>query len=823
MAKVADVQNCMMELLSRGAISMRWFKRWEHELAQGGDRAVAAEAAIMKQFRFMREEVVARKKAQVMTSAALLRARKAMDEHPRGKFWGLMSRLVYDPFQHGELRSIDRLHKANNRIMFSEIGDLLGKLHSRKLGFVQDHEGAADVIRELFRLQGMAGGKRAKLDGATEFAAGFKRVMDWAFDELNKSGGFVRHRRDFGFTQFHNPQKIRQVTKELYIRKVRPLIDEGRIYDGDGAVIDPKKIEQYLGNVYDEIIAGDVELRPGELWQRHKASRSMAYKTADAYLEYNKMFGEDNLWHAMLRHVDDVGRDLAVMHEFGPNADAVYATLRMEAAASVEDKTLGKWWGGAAMRKMDATYAAVRGIDRNPVNPQIGNVQAAGEAWLHAAQLGSSVLSAWSDIPTSLTNVRLNGGSMLRFLKLALAEFQPGLTGHERRVHGFGLGVILETWTRTGMLSRFSDLLHVNKAMNGMNEAVMRGTFIQPWTEGIRAAFQKEMLWTLGENTGKSLEQLKLHKEGRKVAALLERSGLADIWDDVRAVPTEEFNGAQFLSLNKLKEANLTHQRKLDIMRKVMMMIDSESDFAVVTPDALVRGVMRNRGPDEIVQGMMGQAGSVVRRGLMTYKSFGFSMMLRWLGRTILAEYNRGGHWIARSMYGLAALQAAMLPVGILSYQAKRKVKGQDFMDWDDPRLLVQGGLQAGGWGLFGDFLQGMGVNRYGGTVWETVAGPWPRFIGATASAALPQSATAFLDHDSLHEANNRKDMDEFIDWAADYTPFASSAWYARYAYDKLVIDAFKRWNDPMHRYEQEQQKARARWAEQEDYWESEE
>lgn len=125
------------------------------------------------------------------------------------------------------------------------------------------------------------------------------------------------------------------------------------------------------------------------------------------------------------------------------------------------------------------------------------------------------------------------------------------------------------------------------------------------------------------------------------------------------------------------------------------------------------------------------QAGTVegeAYRFAMQFKQYGISFIQKVFGR--YAQEDR--FWkIPGALFGMPKAEAAqfaqlivtMTGLGYLSMAAKDIAKGREPRDPRDPRTWGAAFVQGGGAGIYGDFLFAR-VNRFGGSVGDTVMGP---------------------------------------------------------------------------------------------------
>jgi len=190
----------------------------------------------------------------------------------------------------------------------------------------------------------------------------------------------------------------------------------------------------------------------------------------------------------------------------------------------------------------------------------------------------------------------------------------------------------------------------------------------------------------------------------------------------------------------------------------------------------------------------------------MQFKSFGFSFTTLQLEamQQILAREG----WKNVGAY-FASLVIPLTLGGAVAMQIKHLLQGKDLEDMTSPQFWLRAGVQGGGFGIIGDFLQDA-TNRFGGGVVETLIGPAPAFIGDvvnTGFAAVGQMTGA-----------KRNTGREAIKLAQRYTPILSSHWATRGAYRHLILDQLQFLTDPEAHQAFKAQMSRAK-NQGQDYW----
>lgn len=174
-------------------------------------------------------------------------------------------------------------------------------------------------------------------------------------------------------------------------------------------------------------------------------------------------------------------------------------------------------------------------------------------------------------------------------------------------------------------------------------------------------------------------------------------------------------------------------------------------------------------------------------RAFGQFKSFGIAVALLHGGRLFneLAQ----GRKAAGAVYAGAAL-ATLTMLGMVSMQAKQIAKGEDPRDMTDWRNWSAAMVQAGGFGIYGDFFLA-DQNRLGGGLVQTIVGPVPGRAADLMKATIGNIQEA-SDPTKLKTNAGR----ELLKNVKAFDPLAS-LWFTRTAWDRLVYANQQRAVDP--------------------------
>ncbi|HEV2748575.1 MAG TPA: hypothetical protein VGW34_14930 [Allosphingosinicella sp.] len=665
--------------------------------------------------------------------------------------------------------------------------------HSRNLaGAPRDKSGLNDLGRERF---GEATGNLS----AKELAAAFGEAAEYARLRFNRGGGAVGKREDWGLPQHHDTMKVRAVPYQQWRADLLPALALERMTDdATGQPFTPDSIEAALKNAYDAIRSDGWTRREagglgrGKLANSHSDHRFFVFRDFAAWNEYREKYGSGTLFDAMIGHLDGMARDIAMVEQMGPNPAATLKWLQdkvKKAAAEDPDP------GGAGIDRARSTadvklanlYAVVSGELNAPVSETWARRFGGVRSFLTSALLGSTTLVATpTDIGFGTITRAYNGLPVTRQLGSYLKLLNP-LSRADRRV-AVRLGLIAEEASKiAASLNRYIDGVHGPEVAMRLSDAVMRLSGLAPWTQAARWAFGMETLGHLADVRGTAWDGLE-----SALRAMMERYGIdAPGWDAIRASEPYRHRGAEFLRPDDVADEALGD--------KMLRMVLTETDYAVPTATARARSVLSfGQRP-----GTLG--GEIVRNGAL-FKSFGVSMILTHGARMMEQKgWNRAKYF--------AGLTVTTTLLGGLALQLTALAKGRDAQDMSDGWFWARAALKGGGYGIFGDFIgAGANENRFGGGFAETLAGP---VVGAFADLARSGGKMIADARDPDKEVNAGK---EVIKLAKRYVP-GGTLWYARAAYERLVLDQLAEEIDPDYHDSWRRMEDRAAALGQEYYW----
>jgi hypothetical protein len=670
-----------------------------------------------------------------------------------------------------------RMHAIKGRA-HGLITELLAEHHRNVIGQVRNKAQLDDIVRELFK-PGSTGNAYAR-----ELADAWGRSAEMLRSRFNEAGGQIGKLENWGLPQSHSSVLVRKAGYVAWRDFIAPLLDRGRMIDNlTGEPMTDGKLELELRAAFEKIRTdGWSSIAPGNaggrmLANQHAEHRFLHFLDGDAWLAYQRKFGSGTPFDAMMGHVQAMSRDIALMEILGPNPSATIRWLQDTVMKSAE---LDVSPGSKAIKeakagnpKIQRLYDEITGSLSRPENEKI----ALGFGTLRALQvsvrLGSAILSALPTDPAfGAVTRRFNGLPAWKMFG-GYAKMLNPLSAADRKF-AVRAGLIAEEWARmTAAQHRILNEELTGEVARRLAEGTLRVSGLAAYTQAGRWAFGMEFLAHLTDESSKPFAEL----DGRLQRAMLRHGIDAANWDAIRQAPLETHKGVGWI-LPQNVEDRLAGDR-------LLQMIQTEADFAVPLADLRTRAMMNNIAPKGTWTGELA-------RSALLFKTFGITLMMthgrRMLEQTPvnMARY-AAAYFILTTLGGAAAMELKAISKG----QDPRPIPGAKDPPLKHAEFWGAATLQGGGWGIWGDFL-GSTSNRFGGGPGETAAGPL-----ASTGANLGTLAFSTI-RAGLGDKRARPGRD-LVKAIRQETP-ASSMWFARVAFQRLVADQIQEQIDPDYR-----------------------
>lgn len=769
-------QDLYQELLER------YGQRHDPETADA--MAVADTGRIMReQTRHKRRVVLMQIQAQRRLAGNLDGYRNLSGHNDQADALGAL--LEYD--QAARFENVSSLREALRGRYHRAIADALYRFRTDLLGRARNKAEIPDIVDEL---HGTDTGKPE----AKEMAKAIAEAFEMARLDFNAAGGSIGRLEDFGMPHRHDGTRIKQAGFDAWAREIEPRLDWERIPDhGTGqpfASSSPAARRAFLKSIFDDLTTDGWHSREPSfqagigaraLYNQRADHRVLHFRSGADWRAYNDAFGRDDPWTAIVGHLDQMARDVALMRVLGPNPKA---GLEFAVQHATKAARTGGWPLEAFNRagfmdpvnKVSAKahtarnmLALLTGAANSPVNGRWASIMSGMRAFLNASYLQGAMLSAATDpvfAKMAANHVGMDAGRVMnRYFRMIandgdrVAAVRAGIVSDLLAQGGAGMARYLgEQWT--------PDLAH------RLSEFVMRAQGLSGHTDNLRMAFQMEFMGFLADHARTPFGELP--RELRELFLAQRGFDEAD-WDVIRSTPLADIGGAPFLIPDDMRaRGDIAPERGEGLALRLMAAIREQAEFAVPSTSL--------RGRAILVEGRPGTFVGELQRSTLMFKSFALSTWFNQMGRVLFAQQ-------VRSRMEVVAIFAALTTLaGGVSMNLKEIAKGRDPRPMDTAEFWGAAALQGGGLGIFGDFFYAS-ENRFGGGLAATAAGPMIGFAGDVLSLTIGNAAQA-VRGDRTNAGR------ELVTFLRRHTPPAEM-WYVNLATQRLLFDNLQRALDP--------------------------
>lgn len=692
------------------------------------------------------------------------------------------------------------------------VGDMRGRqdtltLEGRKNGILKiDMAEMNDAFEEYSKFfgfkftdqQAMNIAKEMDASGSTGDKAAAKLVKSWdkwallAKARKNELGANIGHLEDWRLPQAWDPSETKKFgldnteraqlllpttkdaekkalykkAREAWIQEAFPRMNRDKYKNDDGTQFNDEELHDVLSKTFDIITtkglssplkyneAGEIVGMSGSksLAQKLAEHRTLHFKTAVDWLEFNKATGTRDVLGIMQKAIIQNSRDTALLEVFGPNPVKGFETALTQ-AKHYDRSDKGAW-------KAQLYFDEIAGTANIPVSDRgelFANASLGLRQWMVAAKMGSVLLSQVNDVATYTAIARSDGLGIGKALKLAVQELIP--LGAEGRKQAAQLGIASQAMIND-VATRYGEAVQGTKLSSRFANGTVRLAGMEWWTESMKRSFELLTAFHTADAATSGITDPHFKR-------MLERYGITDAdWEIIKKAPQADYSGQKMITPMSIKSLGESPEIR-EAAIKYAAMLSEEADIAVVSPGARERALIRNSTKPGTLSGE-------VMRTTALFKTFTLSLSTKVLPRVFGAEGTAGFR------AGLAAQFAlSMIIAGGVSYQLKSLAFGRNPRDITTPSFWMAAAAQSGGLGIFGDFLFA-DYNRFGGDITSTIAGPVGGFMSDATKLTIGNARQALMGKDTHFGA-------EAFQFVKNYTPLVN-LWYTRAALDHLLL-----------------------------------
>ncbi|HWT40379.1 MAG TPA: hypothetical protein VN081_03895 [Dongiaceae bacterium] len=301
---------------------------------------------------------------------------------------------------------------------------------------------------------------------------------------LNKAGAYVLPTPRVLFnSKVANPAKVAAMGKQAFIDMVNGLELDKSFFRG----MEDTEIEKYLGDVYDKLskggqyqaptgnfdgIGGLTKERYRNLANSNSLDVDIPFATADAFKQFAAATSDEPLTAFITRRMDQIGRSVGLMENFGPAPERFLDDLMGKYADKMSDKdksfllnkgvpitdrgkltmftapfeVIKNWTLDA--HPADA-LAEMLGKTSNPADPSFAAIGRGLRNWASMASLGQGVFAQLTDLPIRVAQVIKYGQDPFEALMHPLTQFAELLPTDQQKQFYTDMGLAAETMVHT--------------------------------------------------------------------------------------------------------------------------------------------------------------------------------------------------------------------------------------------------------------------------------------------------------------------------------------------------------------------------------------
>lgn len=681
--------------------------------------------------------------------------------------------------------SVRSLQEAYESMINASINEVLEKTGLKITGTSRDQALLTEMMQELH-------GEPSGNPIAVRLAEAVTKAQHRMIQQFNAHGGNMRILKDHGVPHSHDASTIRKAGFDAWASKIERQLAWDRIDDFQtgspfaatpGTVPPRSATQRFLQDVYDGITTkGWDDKNPSmamggkALYNQRAEHRVLHFKSGTDWMDYAKEFGASDPFTAMLNGLHGMARDVAQMRVLGPNPKAGLAYAEQVALARAAE--LGEAQLQTRVerqgKKSRAYLAHIDGSASVPEHEGWASFFSGTRAVLSSVQLGSAVVTSVTDAATITAAAQAVGMGAARTLTRSVELMANHATRATAARMGYVAGALADAG---GGYSRFMGQAFTSGLPDRLAGFTMRASGLSFVTDMRKVAFQMEFSGHMADNSN-----LRFADIDAPLRRALENRGITSTdWDHLRHADARFVadGGADFISPYYFMENQTTMPRAEaeGLAMRVQMVMQEQLEYAV--PTTSIEGKVLLQGETK-----PGTFSGELLRSVVSYKSFTMSLMFGQYRRFMAQPTVLG-----KAKYA-AKISAMLWLTGALAVQLKELAKGNDPRPMVDGKFFMAALLQGGGVGIFGDFFASE-TNRVGGGFPQTLAGPVFGSAIPDAIGFLAENASAAWNSKDTHIG---KDL---VNIGRKYTPFLSSAWYARTAYSRLVMDELQSLIDP--------------------------
>lgn len=689
---------------------------------------------------------------------------------------------------HGDMsgiQSIDSKARAIASIYRGELVDFYTNIKGG-LGIFTDQELVQKIVRERF-------GENTGDALAKKISDKMGDVFETMRDRFNRNGGDIGKLDNWGLPQTHNLEKIAKAGKEAWVNKAESLIDTRQYVHENGDYYSQQEIRSLLEYTYDTLSSdGANKIEVGrqatgggtsKVTNRHGESRVLHFKDAESWLEYQSEFGGMQFVDLVEAHINGLSKDIAMVENLGSNPKTALKILMDAAAKKDWEKGIEENQTKSSRKRAQVMFDEFSG-GNSPQSQVLANLGLAYRSMNVASMLGGTTIASLADQATIAKNASVHNVSYRKAFGGLIEQLNPANKADRELAHSLGLATeemlgSIARWSDDGLTSTYGKSEKLARISSGVATQVMRVSFLNALTSASKVGFTKLLMEKYGR-LSRSKAWNDLDAQDRE---LLSSTGLNErAWQVFQlAEPVVDRKGNQLMSARSIYEIPDEKLTAFGDPKQVKDQVASQLQAHLLDEQgmAVIEAGLRER--TWMTVGAKGTITGEVFKGLMQFKSFSASFLMRQGSRTMAQEGLKG-----KAAYAIP-LMVSMTLLGGLVVQLREILNGNDpqtIYDSNDPKkatsFFMRSLVAGGGLPVLGDILVA-GTDTSGRDANSFVSGP----LGSDFTSLLGLTVGNLTQYNEGKDTNFGNEAFKFVKGKIP----AQNLWYTKAAINRMFFD----------------------------------
>ncbi len=689
---------------------------------------------------------------------------------------------------HGDMsgiQSIDSKARAIASIYRGELVDFYTNIKGG-LGIFTDQELVQKIVRERF-------GENTGDALAKKISDKMGDVFETMRDRFNRNGGDIGKLDNWGLPQTHNLEKIAKAGKEAWVNKAESLIDTRQYVHENGDYYSQQEIRSLLEYTYDTLSSdGANKIEVGrqatgggtsKVTNRHGESRVLHFKDAESWLEYQSEFGGMQFVDLVEAHINGLSKDIAMVENLGSNPKTALKILMDAAAKKDWEKGIEENQTKSSRKRAQVMFDEFSG-GNSPQSQVLANLGLAYRSMNVASMLGGTTIASLADQATIAKNASVHNVSYRKAFGGLIEQLNPANKADRELAHSLGLATeemlgSIARWSDDGLTSTYGKSEKLARISSGVATQVMRVSFLNALTSASKVGFTKLLMEKYGR-LSRSKAWNDLDVQDRE---LLSNTGLDErAWQVFQlAEPVVDRKGNQLMSARSIYEIPDEKLTAFGDPKQVKDQVASQLQAHLLDEQgmAVIEAGLRER--TWMTVGAKGTITGEVFKGLMQFKSFSASFLMRQGSRTMAQEGLKG-----KAAYAIP-LMVSMTLLGGLVVQLREILNGNDpqtIYDSNDPKkatsFFMRSLVAGGGLPVLGDILVA-GTDTSGRDANSFVSGP----LGSDFTSLLGLTVGNLTQYNEGKDTNFGNEAFKFVKGKIP----AQNLWYTKAAINRMFFD----------------------------------